>query len=425
MQYLKLMRFAEVWYGGYAFQGAVALGLAPILLPLWVGLQCGPAAAGLVVGAFYLGQVISPLCGWLADRFRWHHFIYISGYVFIGLGTAIFPFYHGLWYWVLCALLQGFGIAASNTITGIYIVEFRPKVEWDQRIGWLQTLYGTGQAVGLFLAALFGHNAVWGLYLCGILMLPGLVIGVLRLPKLSGRYVQPAISENKPIHHLCRGPISIFYWMHKIDWRHINHVFKGKFSLYLLAWSLVMIAIWLIFNLYPLLMRSSFGISPTWSSLYYAFGATIGIVVYPVSGWLGQKWGDYLVLAIGIMMCVVALVVMFISCLFPGPVSHWLAPLFFMLIPIAWSPLIVIGTALVPKLSELAQGTALGIFNASIAVTSLISAIGAGLLAQYVGYSWIILLAAISMIIACFLICTLWYCQSRMARSAINQRRAF
>jgi hypothetical protein len=42
-------RYSERWYTGYAFQGAVVLGIIPILLPLVVAKAGGAAQAGVVI----------------------------------------------------------------------------------------------------------------------------------------------------------------------------------------------------------------------------------------------------------------------------------------------------------------------------------------------------------------------------------------
>ncbi|MFP4332221.1 MAG: hypothetical protein ACLFQJ_02895 [Campylobacterales bacterium] len=54
------------------------------------------------------------------------------------------------------------------------------------------------------------------------------------------------------------------------------------------------------------------------------------------------------------------------------------AELAFMLIPASWSPLIVGGTAWSVGLSSLNQGETLGIFNSTLALACVISALGAG-----------------------------------------------
>lgn len=63
------------------------------------------------------------------------------------------PGAEAVWLQFVLALLQGAGAGASNTVAAMYIIEFRPKDQWATRIGWLQTVYGTGQALGLAAVA--------------------------------------------------------------------------------------------------------------------------------------------------------------------------------------------------------------------------------------------------------------------------------
>ncbi|MGE9291897.1 MAG: MFS transporter, partial [Puniceicoccales bacterium] len=162
----------DPWFWGYLFQGAVILGIAPILIPIIVGKNGSASAVGLVVGAFYLGQVFSPIIGKVADDMRWFAGFFLGGFVLIAVGCVGFILFDSTGPWVVCALLQGVGAGMTNTTAFSYIVEFRPHEEWDGHLGWLQTFYGTGQAIGLLLAALLQSDVVFGMVLCGILMVP-------------------------------------------------------------------------------------------------------------------------------------------------------------------------------------------------------------------------------------------------------------
>jgi hypothetical protein len=63
-------KWVEPWYFSYALLGVMLAGLAPILLPLAVSRSGSPAEVGLVMPAFNLGGLASPLWGGLADRYR-------------------------------------------------------------------------------------------------------------------------------------------------------------------------------------------------------------------------------------------------------------------------------------------------------------------------------------------------------------------
>ena len=88
------------------------LGLAPILLPLIVE-SAGPENVGMVVAALYVGQIISPVLGGLADRTRRYGFFYLSGYVLLAAGFSGFALSDMTVLWVICAFVMGAGAGAS------------------------------------------------------------------------------------------------------------------------------------------------------------------------------------------------------------------------------------------------------------------------------------------------------------------------
>ncbi|MFP4168890.1 MAG: MFS transporter [Desulfonatronovibrionaceae bacterium] len=383
-------KYSEPWYAGYAFQGAVVLGIAPILIPLVVGNALGAAAAGTVVAAFYAGQLTAPILGALTDKSGRYHFFYLAGYVLLALGLIFFPALKSFWFWTGLAFIQGMGSAVTNTVSAMFIVENKPKSEWDQRIGWLQTFYGTGQAAGLALVALLQLNPQLGMVIAGLLMLPGFILGRMHLPsdhksRVNKKDIQFAYRTHRP----ARGAFSILHTYeqnlpHYL--REVKQIIKTPFALYILAWFCIMFSNWVIYNLYPLLMHDVYTVSAGKSSLYYAIGAGIGVFAYAPAGALGKKIGDGWVVMIGALMSLLSLLALTGLAFIQTGINPWLVPLFFFLLPVAWSPLIVAGTDYTAELSELPQGTAVGIFNATTAVASLLSAFAAGLLADQLGY---------------------------------------
>lgn len=404
MDMLKNLRYIEPWYAGYACQGAVILGLAPIALPLYVGLQRGPLDAGIIVAIFYLSQFFAPFLGSVADKLSLRHPLYITSYILIAFGCLAFPLNHALLVWIILAAIIGLGVALSNTITGMFIVEFHPKPEWDQRIGWLQTAYGTGQAAGLLLVACLGAHPGWALYLAALLMLPGLYFGLRKLPP-KFRRTTPA--EKRPSHwhpmqlrpHSVVDILNYFHPFHQLRLRPLLTIgLRGGFPFYILTVFLIMLSIWLVFNLYPLLMLHAYHVSANMSSLYYGIGATIGIFAYPLSGNLAKRIGDMPVFLIGALMVTVSWLGMACLAYLHTTLSHLLLPLFFILTPVAWSPLIVVGTAMAPKLSRLSSGEAIGVFNASVAIASFVGALLAGYVADRLGYIAVVWLAVLAIL---------------------------
>jgi MFS family permease len=386
------------------------LGLAPILLPLVVGTALGNTAAGIVVACFYIGQLASPLLGNFADRTKSFRLIYAMGYVLLAAGLTGFALVESLLFWSLLAFVQGLGSAATNTVAAMYIVEYAPKKEWDGKIGWLQTFYGTGQAVGLGLAAIAQSHPTMGLLFCAALMAPGLFLGLRGLPDAQDQpqkthtpmREQALAARAKAARLFATGPRNLSHMVlhyHPNVMSLITSLLKNlrtAYGLYVVAWFACMFGTWLLYNLYPLLMKSAYGIGAHQSSLYYALGAVIGVFFYAPSGKLGKRMGDVAVVMMGCIVTLVCLVIMSALAWWQPPNAAWWAALAFLPIPVAWSPLIVTGTAAAAQLSTMNEGKAIGIFNASTAIASVLSAFAAGWVADVLSYTWVLMLAALA-----------------------------
>jgi len=90
---------------------------------------------GLVMGAFSLGGLTAPAWGGLADSRRAHRPLLAGGLLALAGGTALFPLARSFPAWSVLALLQGVGLAAASTVANLFVVETRPRSEWDARIG--------------------------------------------------------------------------------------------------------------------------------------------------------------------------------------------------------------------------------------------------------------------------------------------------
>jgi len=400
-------RYMESWYTGYGFQGIVVFGLGAILMPIMVKDGGDAAKAGMVIAFFYIGQMLAPLMGHITDRTGQHRLFYTSGYVLLGIGLAVFPYTELVWFWSALAFIQGVGSGTTNTVAAMFIVEYKPKEEWDTRIGLLQTFYGVGQAVGVGLAAALQARPEFGLVFAAGLMLPGMVLGGRGLPP---RQEHKKVDKAEFARRTHRPPRSVHSFLHRYEatvWQILKRLpqeWHSRFGLYMVGWFCVMLATWLIGALFPLLMKGAFDISYARSSLYYAVGATIGIFVYMPSGTLGKKIGDAWVVIIGTVMTLVSVAGLTVLAHIHSEVSEWLVPPVYIIIPIAWSPLIVGGTAWTAQLATFEQGEALGCFNANTAVASVISAFTAGFVANKFGFDTVLAIGAIACVLAllCF-----------------------
>ncbi len=297
------------------------------------------------------------------------------------------------------AFLIGLGIAATNTVSGMYIVEFHDKSQWDARMGFLQTTYGTGQFVGLLLAVALVFSPASGMVICAVLMIPGVYFGIKGLPKIQNRS-----TVSKPIlagyyRHHTRALASLLTYWQRFKFSSFKKLASPRaypFVFHIIGWFMIMMGNWLIYNLYPLFMLHVYDVHASLSSLYYGIGAGIGILAYPLAGTVAKKVGEMHVLLTGSFMCLVSLLGLTLLALMSQTgVVVLLVPIFFILLPIAWSPLIVIGLAISPKLTDMAQGESLGLLNGATALASLISAFVAGVIASSIGYFWIVVLALI------------------------------
>lgn len=404
MKLAFIRRYSELWYSGYLFQGIVVFGLAGILMPIVINDATKNAtAAGIVIGCLYIGQLLAPLMGILADRTGWRRGFYLSGYILLAIGLVVFPFTQVLWFWIALAFLQGVGSGTTNTVASMFIVEYKPKSEWDPRIGWLQTFYGVGQAVGLGLACVLQADPKIGLLVAAGLMVPGMLLGARGLPP-SQAYKKPEKVEFSRRSH--RPPRNVYSMLHRYEGtvltglKHLIHEWRSKFGIYIAGWFFIMLATWIIGALFPLLMKGAFNISYGMSSLYYMSGAIIGIFVYMPSGMLGKRIGDGWVVTIGTLMTLVSLAVLSTLTFIHSDLNHWIVACFYVLIPIAWSPLMVGGTAWAAKLATCEEGEALGIFYGANAVAAVISAFTAGLVARHFGFSMVLIIGTVASLLA-------------------------
>ena len=401
-------RYSEFWYSGYTFQGAVVFGTGAILMPIMVNNAGDAAKAGTVIGLFYIGQMLAPLMGAITDRTGWHRTFYLSGYVLLAIGLVLFPFTQLVWFWMALAFIQGVGSGTSNTVAAMFIVEYKPKPEWDARVGWLQTFYGIGQAAGLGLAAILQARPELGLLVSAGLMVPGMVLGAHRLPPAHAKQKPEKADFSRRLH---RPPRNIYSILHRYEGtiskslQHLLQEWRSKFGIYIAGWFFVMLSTWLIGALYPLLMKSAFNLSYSMSSLYYASGAVIGIFAYTPSGTLGKRIGDGWIVIIGTIMTAISVAALATLAHIQSGFNQWLVPVMYILIPIAWSPLIVGGTAWAAQLATFEEGEALGSYNATTAVAAVIAAFAAGLLAHKFGYGMILVIATVASLLAllCFI----------------------
>ena len=383
-----------------------------MLLPLLVEHLTDDAIAGIVVAMFYTGQLTAPIWGKLADETRKLGFFYLAGYILLGIATFCFGFVKNEAFWVILAFLQGVGAGSTNTIAAMFIVEFNPKSEWNGKIGWLQCFYGIGQALGLVLAAACSFEPFYGLIISGLLMIPGFFLGRNNnFPTEKHKHAPKVHNHNHGLILNIAHPFSLLSHFHPPTLESLSKFLKNcknAFGLFILIWTLNNFARSLIYALLPIMMKKVFGIHPGISSLSYAIAAGICVFLYSPSGTLSNKFKPVNVSFLGTIVSTTGIILLAILAFCPKEISSYAAPFAFMIIPIAWAPLIVSGTTTATELSPIPEGSAIGIFNSSMAIGIIFSALVAGAIGLSMGYKVVLVLAALISITAIILsICLL------------------
>lgn len=382
-------RWVEPWYLAYALLGATVAGVVPILLPLTVSRVHGATEVGLVMATVSFGGLTAPLWGRLADRHRLHRWLLAGGLAVTAAGLAAFPFTTAPVIWLGLALLQGIGAAAAATVANLFVVEVHPQVEWDARIGWLQTFYGGGQVAGLFLAGALGQTYLrLGLLMAAALAALALVPGWVSTQTPS-RLLPSRPVLLHPVRHgewaIC-SPQRLF---HHLTWQAVQQLgtsLGSPFGLFLIAWSLSFSGAAAIFSLYPVLMEHLYVVPPGLSSSAFGIAAALGLALYSPAG----RWSDRSSPASVLRIALAVRLLAFLGLLILGFTRYggrgYLALLAFLFVVLAWSLLSVSGTALTAELSPVGEGEGMGLFNAATAVAGVIGSAVGGWIAGRWGY---------------------------------------
>jgi MFS family permease len=408
-------RLLEPWFAPFGLVNGAAVGLAPILLPV-VAVRYGVAHVGLVMGAFNLGAFAAPLAGSLADRYRAYRTLATGCAAVSAASLWLFPL-AGPPLQLLLALANGGAFAGAVTVANLLIVERRPQPEWNQRLGWLETVLSVGQGGALILAAwLSGLTARTGLLIAALVPAAAIPLSVLLIPRVTAAVsaapnaqAPPASSPDGPPGPgavAARAGHGLYSVGHVGEWgpaspSRIHHLhqqyrpFDGLRS----AWSLMrggfgwMLAAWIpayagtaiIFALYPVLFSRAFGVAPQASALAFAVIVFVSLPLFIVAGKSCGRRGPPMVIAVSLASRVVllALLAAFAAVGHVPPVLPLAA---FGGIMFAWSFLSVASPALTGRLCARAEGDAQGALNAASGLAGLAGSVVGGLAAARWGY---------------------------------------
>lgn len=387
----------EPWYLAYALCGVVVAGLVPVLIPLMVSRSGNAGQVGLVVAAVSLGGLTSPVWGGLADRLRLHRGLLAGGMLLASLGLALFGFVNSPLPWFVLAILVGLGTASAATVANLFVVEAHPQVEWDERIGWLQTFYGVGQVAGLLLAGILTQiDFRFSLGVTAILSGAAAILGwfTTKTPPVQPGPAPVLVHPVKHAEAAISSPQRLFHRPSGSGIKNLGKTLHSPFGVFLLAWLLAFAGPAAVFSQYPILMQKVYGVSPATSSVAFAVMAALGLALYTPAGKWSERQGPRRILRASLGLRLLAFAGMFGLVLFKtGQTTGALVLLAFTFVVLAWSLMSVSGTALAARLAIIGEGQGLGIFNALTAAAGILGALVGGWAAGAWGYGSITVLA--------------------------------
>jgi MFS transporter, DHA1 family, tetracycline resistance protein len=391
----RRMRWLEPWFAPFALVNGSAVGIAPILLPL-VAARHGVGHVGLVMGAFNLGAFAAPLAGSLADRFGAYRAIATASAAVSALTLWLFPL-AGSGVQIVLALGNGAGFAGGVTIANLLIVERRPKAEWNQRLGWLETVLSVGQGGALFLAAwLSGLSAKTGLLIGALVPAAAVPLALILIPRMPAAPGERAERAERSEHRLASaghvgewGPASPSRAHHLQQRRRpfagITGLLGGGFGWLLAAWIPAYAGSAIVFALYPVLFQHAFGIAPQTSAVAFAVIVLVSLPLFLLAGRVSQRRGPAFAMA-GAFAVRVVLLALLAALAAIGHVASVLPLAAFAGILFAWSFLSVASPGLTGQLRPDAEGDAQGLLNASSGLAGLIGSVAGGAVASAWGY---------------------------------------
>jgi MFS family permease len=394
----RLLPWIEPWFLAYACLGIVQGGMLPMLLPLSSG---GSSHAGTIVGVMNLAGMSAPVWGHLADRRRLHREVLLIGLLTTLVPLALMPAQLSEAFKIILAGVLGLGFAAANTVANMFIVEVRPKEEWDARIGALQALSGVGQVQGLLLAGFIG-----GRYALAYGVAAALIAAAVPTAWLTLRGIKVPVSRSSVAAHAPIGgegwacaPQRLFHLPTARGLSTLLREAEMPFARLLIVWFVAFAAISAMMTMFPLAVIQTFNISTRVPATTYAFAAAASLGCYPLAASVTKRYGAVIVLRGGFAARTIAIAIVAAAFLWRAgglPV----ALLGFMVLILAWPLLGVAGTALTAELAPGEKGEALGLFNASSSFAGAVGAFLGGWGMELVGYGALCLAAAIVVALA-------------------------
>ncbi|MBV8441818.1 MAG: MFS transporter [Hyphomicrobiales bacterium] len=394
----NVLPWIEPWFLTYACLGVVQGGMLPILLPLSAG---GSTHAGAVVGVMNLAGLTAPAWGHLADRRRLHREVLLIGLVATVAPLALMPAELGLPVKLALAAALGAGFAAANTVANMFIVEVRPKEEWDARIGALQALSGVGQVAGLLLAGIVGGRYALAYGVSAALVLAAAPIAWLTLRRVHIPVPRSAVTARAPLggEAWAGAPQRQFHLPTPRGLAILLRELETPFARLLTVWFVAFAAIGAVLTMFPLAVIEAFHVSARPTAATYAFAAAASLGCYPLAASVAAQHGPLLVLRVGFAARTLAVAI--VAAAFVEGAGGLPVALFgFAVLTLAWPLLGVAGTALTAELAPGEKGEALGLFNAASSFAGAVGAFLGGWGMAEVGYGALCWAAALVVAVA-------------------------
>jgi len=432
LQYLQEpKKWIVQWYYGYALIGVIAAGLMPILLPLMVAdLSHRLSWVGIVLGAYNLGLLFSFIWGRLADKYQLHRRLFFSGIIVLMLVGFSITYFTDLWIWMILAFLAGASVAAITTVATLFVVEFNPQHEWEARIAWLQTFYGVGQVTGLLMASAFVINIRVGFIAAAAILLPALLIVRKTIPSTKAQHVFLTTLKETLLKITGIQYFGSFARVESLGNSFHFAFFKlfesvggiqskmtTPFGRFMMAWFLQCFGIAAFFAYLPVTLKHAYNISPSLTSFLYGLFAAVAIVLYTYGGKLSAKWGSSRVFRSALLLRMVGFFIL-LGAFFLLAGKELVAIPGFILLVITWPLISISGTDLVVKLSPYNKGATMGLYNAILAIASVMGSFVSAPLQHYLGYASLSGIGLLSFVIAFYAVRHI----NNAATNSVNQR---
>ncbi len=358
------------WFFSCALVALTTTGIVPILVPLEiVEVEGNPGNVGLVMATIGAGMLTSPLWAYLAARFSCYRLLMFLGSAGVGLCLWGFDYCSDLGHWLVYAFLTGCCVATTFTLANIVLVSHYPE-DADDRISWLQTLVTGGTVLGLAVAGAVEHLSFGAGVWAG-----GITSG---LAALLTWWVPTGVTPPPPPPRQAGTP----------SW-------SRPLGVLLILWFLSNAGVSGYTAYYPLVMKGEFQVDPSTASYVLAAASALSTVIFAVAGKLARAAGHGRLMIASLAVRMLALLLLSLLSYMDFPNREGFALLLFAVITLVW-PLISVSATLLASELAYSKSRGLGYFDGAAAMAHLVGPVGAGLLANALGYEAVIVFAAAS-----------------------------